>query len=217
MGCARRWFCVRAAVSVSSNAVSGCACRLARRRRQLPCHHPEGLRVGARLRERQIDQLEHRLEIASKGTAAQAFVHVSDVGTHEGGLAGQLLAQIDRRETPEPALADDLCRRFGGDEVLVARERRAARTEGAEQDLVLLERRRLQHDSHAVRQRPLGDAGRLLRDRLRDRARLGRRLEQRPRADGVDVGGQGPAAGALDHGRKLRFVRERPIPASSAR
>ena len=60
-------------------------------------------------------------------------------------------------QRPEPALGHDLVGGLGGDEVLVVGERRAAGAEGPEEDLVLLERRRLEHDAHAVGQRPLGD------------------------------------------------------------
>ena len=68
------------------------------------------------------------------------------------------LSRSSRLSAAEPALRDDRVGGFGGDEVLVAGERRAAGADGAKQDLVLLERRRLEHHADAVGQPPLGDA-----------------------------------------------------------
>ena len=73
----------------------------------------------------------------------------------------------------------------------VARERRAAGADGAEQDLVLLEGRRLEHDADAVRQLPLGDAERLVR-----------RSSRRPFRASASGASSGCVADRVDVGRQ---------------
>ena len=65
-------------------------------------------------------------------------------------LDGQNLVEIHTCEIAQTPLGDDLVGGRGCNEVLVAREGRAARAHGPEQDLVLLEGRWLEHDPHAV-------------------------------------------------------------------
>jgi hypothetical protein len=76
-------------------------------------------------------------------------------------VPGQHLIEIDPAERAETALRDHRIGRFRCDEVRVAGERQTAGADGAEDDLVLLERRRLEHDACAVGQRPLGDPERV--------------------------------------------------------
>ena len=64
----------------------------------------------------------------------------------------------DWQTVAEAALRNHLVGGFRRDEVAIARQGRAARADSAEKNLVLLERRRLQHDANAIGEPPLGDA-----------------------------------------------------------
>ena len=107
----------------------------------------------------------------SRGGAAGSPSSVSsDVGSTDAVLPASTLSRSlseARRDRPARSRRGG----FGGDEVLVAGERRAARADRSEQDLVLLERRRLEHDAHAVGQRPLGDPERVRSSTCSTRAR----------------------------------------------
>ena len=139
-------------------------------------------------------------------------------GLADGDLAGQDLPQIDGVELAEAAGGDDLRRGAGRDVVRVARERRAAGAGRAKQDLVLLERRRLEHDLHAVGQLPLGDADGVLRRGAGDRrrARAAARAAS-PRPTVSTYGCQLLRRRRLHHGRQLRLVGQRPARSSPAR
>ena len=67
--------------------------RLAVRQRggQLARRRAKRFRIGARLRERQVDQLKHRFEIAPQRPAAQPLVHLIDVGTTAAVLPASFL------------------------------------------------------------------------------------------------------------------------------
>ena len=176
---------------------------------QLRRHHAEHRGIGPRLRERQVDQLEHRFQILARAAARQPFIQLADDRPDGRGLPGERLAQIDGAELADAAGDDRMRGGAGRDEVLIARERGAAGADRAEEDLVLLERRRLEHDLHAVGQLPLGDAVGLLRRRLDDRAGRGHGLEQRLVVHRVDVGRQRLAGCGGDRRRELRLVRHR--------
>ena len=92
------------------------------RRGQLRGRRAERFGVGARLRERQIDQLEHRFDVPAQRPSVQPLGQLVDTRTHERGLAGELLAQIDGGQLAEPSLRDDLIGRLGGNEIAVRRE-----------------------------------------------------------------------------------------------
>ena len=96
--------------------------------------------------------------------------------------------------------------------VRVVGQGRPARRRRAKHDLVLIERRRLEHDRRAVRERPLGDPGAGADGGLRDGAGRGRCVDQGPRAHGVDIGREGLARRRLEDGRKLGVVRCRVTP-----
>ena len=89
------------------------------------------------------------------------------------------LSSVDRRQRADAAGRDHVVGDARGREVVVARERRAARRRRPEQDLIGLQRRRLEHDRGAVRQRPLGDAGAVDVGGLDDAAARRRRIHQR--------------------------------------
>ena len=163
-------------------------------------------RVGAGLREPQIDQLEHRLQVLARAAAAQPFLELADEWIGRGDLAGHHLPEIEDAELADAAGGDELRRGAGRDVILVARERGAAGAARGEQDLVLLERRRLQHDLDAVRQLPLGDADRVLRRGARHGAAGRRRIEERRRGRGVDVRLQLLLFRLAHHARQLRLV-----------
>ena len=78
--------------------------------------------------------------------------------------------------------------------------------DGAEQDLILLQRRRLEHDGGAVRQRPLGDAGLGRAVVFTIVPRVGRRIHQRLPGGGVHVRLEPLRRGGLDDGRELRLI-----------
>ena len=138
------------------------------------------------------------------------FLELVDRRPDGDGLAGQLLLEVDGAEDAEAAGGDDLVGGVGRDEVPVLGERDAAGARGPEEDLVLLEIRRLQHDAGAVRERPLGDAD--LGDRraarrsapgcglLGNEGRVGRR---------VLVGGELLSLDLLEDGPELRLGRDR--------
>ena len=73
-------------------------------------------------------------------------------------LPESMLVEHHGAELADAAGRHDVVGDARREEVGVARERRAARRGGAEQNLICLQRRRLEHDGGAVRQRPLGDA-----------------------------------------------------------
>ena len=112
-------------------------------------------------------------------------------------------------EAAKTALRDDHGGGFSGDEVRVARERGAARAHGPKQDLVLLERRRLEHDPDAVGQTPLGDAQRVVGRGGGDGSRRREAREQRLRAGRIDVGRQRRAAGSRDDRGQPRLGGQR--------
>ena len=164
--------------------------------------------VGARRREREIDELEHRLEVFARRPAAESFFRLTDLGPHRHGPAGESLAEVEAAELAKPALRNHCVGRFRRNEVTVGRERRAAGADGAKHNLVFLERRRFQHDADAVGETPLRDAKRLVGRGGRDAPRRRKRLEQRLRADRIDVRVQRSAAGSGDDGRHSRRVRQ---------
>ena len=165
-------------------------------------------RIRARLREPQIQQLEHRLEILRRASSSEPFGDLAEVRHDGDGLARE--HPVERRVV-EPADASRGNHVVGGarrDEVGIARQRRAAGRGGAKQNLILFQRRRLEDDGGAVGQRPLGDAAGTRR-RLDDGARLRRRVHQRLSRVDVHVRLDAPAGRGL-HGRgELRLIGQR--------
>jgi hypothetical protein len=82
----------------------------------------ERFSVRTWLGERQVDQLEHRLQVAVQRPAVQSLEHLVDVRTHDRRLAGELLAHVEGGQLPEPALLDDPIGRLRRDEVHVGRQ-----------------------------------------------------------------------------------------------
>ncbi len=107
---------------------------------------------------------------------------------------------------PTPPAGTTASATRAGREVRVARERRTARRRGPEQDLILLQRRRLEHDRRAVRQRPFGDSRLGTNGGLHDRAGLRRRVHQRLTGRSVDVRLESLGGGRLDDRRQLRLI-----------
>ena len=117
---------------------------------ELPGRSAKGFGIGARLGKRQIDQLEHRFQIAAERPAVQPFVHLFDVRTHDRCLPGELLVQINFAERTEPPFGHDPVSRLGGDVILITGERGAARAERAKEDFILFEGGRLENHANAV-------------------------------------------------------------------
>ena len=93
-----------------------------------------------------------------------------------------------------------------GNEILIACQRHPSRADRAKQDLVLLERRRLEHDANAIGQRPFGDAHRLVGRRGGDGSGRGCASRAMAVARRVDVCRQPLGADAADHASKLHLV-----------
>ena len=174
---------------------------------QVGGHHAKRRRIGPRRGERQVDQLEHRLDVAARGAAAQPFLGVGDIRAHGGVHGGQRLVQVGPVETTEPAFRDHFVGGEGGHEIAIRGERGPARTDGPEQHLVGLEVGRLEHHARAIRQPPLGDAERVDRRRAGDLARRRQRVEERRLVHDVNVGRECAAAGLGDRCRQRRRGR----------
>ncbi len=125
---------------------------------QLLLEYAERHRIGPRRRKREIDQLKHRLEILTRRAARQSFLGIADIGSHRHAPAGENPAEVEASQLAEAALRNHLVGGFRRDKVPIARQGCAARADGTEQNLVLFERRRLQHDTNAIGEPPLGDA-----------------------------------------------------------
>ena len=93
---------------------------------QSACQQAESRRVGTRLREGEMNQLEHRLQVFSRGAAVKAFLGVADIGGDKRVGAGQDFVQVDTGEPAEATLGDHVLGCAGGDEILIAGEGRAA-------------------------------------------------------------------------------------------
>ena len=118
------------------------------------------------------------------------------------------LREIGAVEGAEAALLDHIRGGGSGKEVRVAYQRRAAGAHGAENDFVLLVGGRLQHHTHAVRERPLRDADRVVLRFLRDRSRRRLHRHERHVADGVDIGGERCIGDRLDDRGHARLGRQ---------
>ena len=110
--------------------------------------------VEAGLREVEVDELEHRLDILGRARAAHCAGIFAHRGLHAGRFAGELLAELRCGE-----LADTRHRIHGGHHLthvvlLVRKDRQTAFGLGVHAHLVGLERRGLDNDLRAVCQRP---------------------------------------------------------------
>ena len=78
--------------------------------------------VVARRCEREVDHLEHRLEVARSRTTGQPLFELSDVRSHRDRLAGHDLSQLSRVERANPSEPDDLVGVLRGAEIQISRE-----------------------------------------------------------------------------------------------
>ena len=171
-------------------------------------HRRKRVRVGARRRETQVDQLEQRLQVLWRRLAGDAGLVLGKQHIDRGRLAGQHLLQSSDVQIAEPALREHGHGRLRRHEVRVVGQRSAARENTAEHDLVLVEIRGLQHDADAVREIPLRNTG--LASTLRNHGRAGRRLvEQNLAGAFVDVRRQIRFCGRPNRGRERCFVGNR--------
>ena len=76
-------------------------------------HRGERGRVGARLREPQVQELEHRLEILRRAAALHALVELVDERPDRDGLAGQDLVEHHGVEPPDASRGRRRCPRRG--------------------------------------------------------------------------------------------------------
>jgi len=166
----------------------------------------ESLLVGSGRCERQVNQLEHRLEVLGRGAAAQPLLGVADDRRHARDRAREHLAKIRRAELADAGDRHDLRGRPRRHEVLITRERCSPGARRAEHDLVLLERRRLEHHLDAVGQVPLGDPVGLLDRRLDDGAGLRQAFHQGLAADRIGVCRDLPGVDAGHDRRQLRLI-----------
>ena len=118
-----------AAFSASSNAASGSAWRLASAAVSWPVARAKRFGIGARLRERQIDQLKHRFQIATQRPATEPSNISSMSGRTNAVLPASFLLKSIATERAEAAFGDNLIRGFRRNVVLIAGERRAAGAE----------------------------------------------------------------------------------------
>ncbi len=119
-------------------------------RLRLVHHDAERGGVGPGLREPEVHQLQQRLEIASRPSAGQPFERLLEERQHGGHLPGQHLVEGDGIEAGQAPRRDDLGGGGGRHVVRIGHQRGAARADGADIHLVLLERGRMQHDAGAV-------------------------------------------------------------------
>ena len=105
------------------NTTSGLAIWFASSALRLRLHRGERGRIGARLRESQVQELEHRLEILRRAPAAHALVDLVDERRDGDRFAGEDLVEHHGAEPPDAAGGDDGVRDAGGNEIGVARER----------------------------------------------------------------------------------------------
>ena len=90
-------------------------------------HRREHRRIGARLREAQVEELEHGFEILRRAAARHAFADFVDERRHRNGLAGEDLVERHAAEAADTPRRDHVVRDASGDEIGVARQRRPAR------------------------------------------------------------------------------------------
>ena len=129
--------------------------------------------------ELQIDQLQRGLEILRRARSADALRRARDRRRRAGDLAGQQLAEIDRREAADAGQADQRRGQRRVEVVLRRGQRQPAARVRREDDLVVAEVGRLQPDLDAVRQRQHGHADLRNLAARADRARRRRLGEQR--------------------------------------
>src|ERR1700741_2407248 len=72
--------------------------------------------VEARLRKVQVDQLQHRIDVALRGITRDAFAQVVYRWIDAHLLPGQIFLEIDDGELADSARGRDQVRRTGGDE-----------------------------------------------------------------------------------------------------
>src|SRR5687768_11568746 len=90
--------------------------------------------ICPRLREAQIDELEHRLEVFPRTLSCQSFFELTNERTRRRHFPGQHLPKIDQAELAQTARRQHLRRGAGGNVVGITRERSATGTRSAKQD-----------------------------------------------------------------------------------
>ena len=103
---ARGWFWLRMSFSASANANSACACWFASARLRLRGDHAEHRRVRPRLREPQVNQLEHRFQVLARRAALKPFLSSPMNGRADATLPVSILLEIDRAELCQTAARD---------------------------------------------------------------------------------------------------------------
>ena len=105
-GCARRWFWLNGGVERLVEHRVRRRRLVGQRHLQLIGQDAEGDGIGSRRGEREIDELEHRLEILAGGAAAEPFLRLADVGPDKRRRAGEDLFQSRvRLRPPRPPCA----------------------------------------------------------------------------------------------------------------
>ena len=114
--------------------------------------------IESRLREIQVNQLQHCVDIALRGATRNSLAQVVDRGVHADLFAGKEFLQIDHGEFADAASGGNQIGSTGGDIGSVRKQRGSARTVGGEGDLIGIEVSRFEQNADAVRQFPLGDS-----------------------------------------------------------
>src|SRR6185295_6707757 len=114
----------------------------------------ECVRVGSRLCEPEIDELEHRFQIFARTGAAKTFFELTNKWSCRGYLACQHLAQIDRAELANASCVDYLCRRARWNVVGITHKGCSPRTVRSKEDFVGSESRWFEYDPHSICELP---------------------------------------------------------------
>ena len=144
--------------------------------------HADRVRVLARRRHAQVDELQHRLEVLRGPAAVDALGRLPDARADRHGLARERLPQGLFVEVTDPTERGHRRREARVAVLLRVRHHQPARRAGTDRDGVRLVVRGLDDHLHAVRERPLD--GRDRRDRLLGLHRARLRLLRHQRRHG---------------------------------
>src|SRR5688572_13519957 len=75
---------------------------IGQRHLQLFLEDPKRDGIGTRCREREIDELEHRLELFARRAAPESLLGLTDVRIHGHAAAGEKFIEIDAAELAQP-------------------------------------------------------------------------------------------------------------------
>ncbi len=123
-----------------------------------------------------------------RGAAGQPLAQVGDEGRDANRLAGESFLQVHQAKVAGAAPSHHRVGGGGGDVVFVFGQRCPAGSEGANQDLVVLEIRRLEEDAHPVGKLPALHADLVDRGGFDDLGRRRRLGDERRIRGGVLVG-----------------------------